>query len=133
MKKIIRITESDLHNIIKESVKKVLREGIDGYPEAGMPHYAMASQNSIDNGYEYEGELHSEFKDGYIVSKYYEQLDDVLYNIEDDENDKLVFPEWFTFTKGENNSWIDDDNFYATINGKNYIANWITGQLKPIG
>lgn len=28
-KKIIRMTESDLHNIIKESVKKILREGID--------------------------------------------------------------------------------------------------------
>jgi hypothetical protein len=31
MKKLVRITEQDLHNIIKESVNKILREG--EYPE----------------------------------------------------------------------------------------------------
>ena len=28
MKKVIRLTESDLHRIVKESVKRVLREGV---------------------------------------------------------------------------------------------------------
>lgn len=28
MKKIIRLTESDLHKIVKESVKKILKEGV---------------------------------------------------------------------------------------------------------
>ena len=34
MKKIIRLTESDLHRIIKESVKRIIREGVDDDPEA---------------------------------------------------------------------------------------------------
>ena len=29
MKKVIRLTEGDLHNIIKESVKKIIREGFE--------------------------------------------------------------------------------------------------------
>ena len=31
MKKIVRITESDLHNIIKESIGKILKETSDDY------------------------------------------------------------------------------------------------------
>ena len=34
MKKIIRLTEGDLHRIIKESVKRIIREGVDDDPEA---------------------------------------------------------------------------------------------------
>ena len=30
-KKVIRLTESDLHKIIKESVKKMLKEGLTPY------------------------------------------------------------------------------------------------------
>lgn len=33
VKKIIRLTESDLHRIVKESVKKVINEGVYGYPD----------------------------------------------------------------------------------------------------
>ncbi len=36
MKKIVRLTESDLHRIVKESVKRVLREdNINGYEDGG--------------------------------------------------------------------------------------------------
>ena len=31
MKQVIRLTESDLHNMIKESVKQVLKENVDFY------------------------------------------------------------------------------------------------------
>ena len=34
MKKIIRLTEGDLHRIIKESVKRIIREGANDDPEA---------------------------------------------------------------------------------------------------
>ena len=35
MKKIIRLTESDLHNIVKKSVNKILRESFDRWTEKG--------------------------------------------------------------------------------------------------
>ena len=48
MKKVIKLTESDLHTLIKEAVKKVLNEGMRGYnPNAvyivfdGTSHYAV--------------------------------------------------------------------------------------------
>ena len=36
MKKIIRLTESDLHRIVKESVEKILKEGEFGGPDADL-------------------------------------------------------------------------------------------------
>lgn len=35
MKKIIKLTESDLHNIVKKSVSKILRESFDSWTEKG--------------------------------------------------------------------------------------------------
>ena len=56
-KKLIRLTEDDLHRIVKESVNKVLKEGIGGggryavihtsdYPADGKGHVSV--YNSID-------------------------------------------------------------------------------------
>ena len=144
-KQVIRLTEGDLHRIIKESVKRILKE--EEYPwvekGCGMEGLMRASQNSIDQDYEYEGGCQAEDQDGttyygFVVSKdlspddgkFYGREHEV-YNIEnDDEN--LVFPKWFKFTYGlDAKSWLNDFEFYATIEGKNYIANWVTGQLKP--
>ena len=36
MKKIIRLTETDLHKIIKESVKRIIKEGDFGGPDADL-------------------------------------------------------------------------------------------------
>lgn len=36
MKKIIRLTESDLHRIVKESVQRILREINDDYPRLSV-------------------------------------------------------------------------------------------------
>ena len=33
MKKVIRLTESDIHRIVKNSVKRILREGFEGTDE----------------------------------------------------------------------------------------------------
>ena len=66
MKKIIRLTEGDLHRIVKQSVKRVIKEGIGGgkyavihttdYPADGRGHVSV--YNSIDdflkNGFEEE-------------------------------------------------------------------------------
>ena len=38
-KKLIRLTESDLHRIVKESVNRILRESIDPWEDAVYKHY----------------------------------------------------------------------------------------------
>ena len=38
-KKLIRLTESDLHKIVKESVNRILRESIDPWEDAVYKHY----------------------------------------------------------------------------------------------
>ena len=48
MKKIIRLTESDLHNIIKESVNRILREDVLGNDW----HENDDNENSVYNNYE---------------------------------------------------------------------------------
>ena len=42
MKKIIRLTESDLHNIIKGSVNKILKESIDSWESENNTLYQSA-------------------------------------------------------------------------------------------
>jgi len=78
----IKLTESKLKKIINESISKILKEFSDN-------HNSRVSQNSIDNDYEYEGELWH----GYLV---YKLVDDrEIYNIEDEDTETLISPEWF--------------------------------------
>ena len=50
MKRRIRLTENDLHNIIKESVKKVLNEDYEfGYNEYGEPGYYSRNYPTYDD------------------------------------------------------------------------------------
>jgi hypothetical protein len=68
-KKIIRLTESDLHNIIKESVKQVLREGkyVNNIPWEDSQKYKDGYQAFLDHEKEkedllnYDGESEEEF------------------------------------------------------------------------
>ena len=61
-KKLIRLTESDLHRIVKESVNRVLKEGVPMPPTAkdrGFEEFLRNKQNgesssaSVDRAYEY--------------------------------------------------------------------------------
>lgn len=85
MRQIIRITESDLHNIVRNTVKRMLREDLD-FPNDAQ---SIARQKLIDeiqkgvemnihayrgNGY---GELYMETEDGWIFS-----AEDIPVNIE---------------------------------------------------
>lgn len=44
-KKTIKLTESDLHNIIKESVNSILKENIVSLDEPSNTHYAVSKLN----------------------------------------------------------------------------------------
>lgn len=63
MKKVIRLTESDLHRIIKESVKKIIKEsGHEWWKEEDWnPQYPKDDEEETDNDkvdrlYDYERE-----------------------------------------------------------------------------
>lgn len=45
MKKIIRLTESDLHRLVKESVKRIIKEGYGDFDED--PMYRNAQENEM--------------------------------------------------------------------------------------
>ena len=123
MKKIIRLTESDLHRIVKESVKRILKE--EQYGLDDWNHGMMASQNSVDLGYEYEGELWgSDGSHAYLVTD-----ENGNYNVED-EDENLVFNNWFSDVNYENGN---DDVLIGVINGTRVALNWVTRQIKPIG
>ena len=50
MKKIIRLTESDLHDIIKESVNRILKEGFDKYSDEDFANDSEMVENFNPNG-----------------------------------------------------------------------------------
>ncbi len=72
-KKVIRLTEGDLHRIIKESVNKVLRENVDDYTKSTRNRLANANLTQYADG-EFGGD--------------YEMDDDLMYDW-DDMCDKL--------------------------------------------
>ena len=53
MKKIIRLTEQDLHNIVRKSVNRILREGYEDEEEQEWVYYVY----NEDSGYESEAEI----------------------------------------------------------------------------
>ena len=57
MKKIIRLTESDLHRIVKESVKKILREIDDDYPRLSVERNRPGDIPPGDEDIHYSGDV----------------------------------------------------------------------------
>ena len=49
MKKIIRLTESDLHRLVKESTKRILNEMLYGDEELGKTPFDMGFAQNKDN------------------------------------------------------------------------------------
>lgn len=113
-KKIIRLTEGDLHRIIKEAINNILEYN----------HNYNASQNSIEQDYDYEGELWDEETGwhGYIVQRY----SDGKYNIEDEDTEQLVSKVWF-------DRILEYDQEYprmaVLVNGKKGIFDYRTMEL----
>ena len=106
MKKIVRLTESDLHKIIKESVKRILREGKYDTPNGGIDSYAFDYDDAIENAeslddWDKRMALRSGYMDarGYAAQQHHPQRDNYtpgstgahmyanpsMYNINDDD------------------------------------------------
>lgn len=98
MKQIIRLTESDLHRMIKESVKRVLKEEyVEGKWEPGWLEDYYEDDSLINNEYNYENDVLDD------IEKLKQTYDDNLdYETED-------------FASSFVNSEGDDENYYGTI------------------
>jgi len=62
-KQIVRLTESDLHKIIKESVKKVLNEIEDNYPRLSIEKSRPGDIPSGDEDIYYPGDINPDVWD----------------------------------------------------------------------
>jgi hypothetical protein len=83
MKRRIKLTESDLHRMIKESVRQVINEGVDGFSETlSVELYneegvfgAYISDNNGGSGYDCKGRTPEECGQQvaqYIVDMFYQ-------------------------------------------------------------
>jgi hypothetical protein len=79
-REVIRMTENDLHQIIKESVKKMLSEGLNDYAET---HFAVNKKtNLIVNGWDYSDHDSDELKQ-FKKDYFDDDLEDYGFNPKD--------------------------------------------------
>lgn len=75
MKKIVRLTEGDLHRIVKESVRKILSEGYNDFNADGMSPEEINFRRSLSPGMINQSELvyHGKLSNGNTFITYYGQ------------------------------------------------------------
>lgn len=96
MKKIIRLTESDLHNIVRASVNRILREDVLGND------WNVSDENGVYNNYEpfndqERHEQEDEFRDNFDWGAQGEKnIDPTQYDDSDEiyEYDHWYDPDW---------------------------------------
>ena len=120
MKKIIRLTESDLHRIIEKSVSKILREGVLG-------NDWRQNENDVLNNYEpfedqidrYEAE--NEFRNQHdwsaqgeegIDPTHYDQHSDVIGWNDDEPEGYEEDPDWYRDDVNPINDSPSDGDLY---------------------
>ena len=123
MKKIIRLTESDLHRIIEKSVSKILREGVLG-------NDWRQNENDVLNNYEpfedqidrYEAE--TEFRNQHdwgaqgeedIDPTHYDQHSDVIGWNDDEPEGHEEGPDWYRDDVNPINDNPSDGDLYRSM------------------
>lgn len=81
-KKLVRLTESDLHKIIKESVKKILREAEDNYQRLSVEKSRPGDIPPGDEDIYYPGDINPDVWDALQRGDYghddkYADIDDI--------------------------------------------------------
>ena len=110
-RKMIRLTESELYNIIKKSVKRYLKEGLEGESFQNNQHYSHFAvnkdTNKIVNGWDYWDEDPSDLKqfkkDYFIVDLIDYDLDPKQYKILSDK-----FLRRQGIDPDDNNNWVNN-------------------------
>ena len=120
MKKIIRLTESDLHRIIEKSVSKILREGVLG-------NDWRQDENDVLNNYEpFEDQIdrydaETEFRNKYdwgaqgekdVDPTHYDQHSDVIGWNDDEPEGYEEDPDWYRDDVNPINDSPSDGDLY---------------------
>ena len=120
MKKIIRLTESDLHRIIEGSVKRILREDVLGndwrQDEDDVLNNYEPFEDQIDR-YEAETEFRNQHDWGAqgeedIDPTYYDQHSDILGWNDDEAEGYEEDPDWYRDDVSGWNGDISDGDLY---------------------
>lgn len=114
MKKIIRLTESELHNLVARSVKKILREDVLG----DNWHEAQADQqDAVMNNYEpfesQEDHNWSGVGDEDIDPTYYEPHDEAIGWNDDEAEGYEEDPDWYRDDVSGMDGYNPDGDFYS--------------------
>ena len=127
MKQIIRLTESDLHRVVKESVKRVIRE---------MDFDTPRARNFLRQAIGNKVRKYNQEKDPAVASKYWSQIGDVsryAHNSKNKDTREMGLPHpWYYSSgmKGAGNSGLNPDrhyNGYQTADWE-YMAEEMFGQ-----
>ena len=117
----MKINEQTLRKIIRNALMEMAFESNDW-----TNHDFAASQNSIDQDYEYEGQVNSSNPNGehsyaYVVTKFVNGTE--MYNFEDEQTEELIFQMWF------NKPQFMDENTFVAIgeDGVKYRGDWTSG------
>lgn len=120
MKKIIRLTESDLHKIIEKSVSKILREGVLGNDwrqnEDDVLNNYEPFEDQIDR-YEAENEFRNQHDWGAqgeedIDPTHYDQHSDVIGWNDDEPEGYEEDPDWYRDDVNPINDSPSDGDLY---------------------
>lgn len=120
MKKIIRLTESDLHRIIERSVSKILREGVLGndwrQDEDDVLNNYEPFEDQIDR-YEAEAEFRNQHDWGAqgeedIDTTHYDQHNDVIGWNDDEAEGYEEDPDWYRDDVNPINDSPSDGDLY---------------------
>lgn len=120
MKKIIRLTESDLHKIIEKSVSKILREGVLGndwrQDEDEVLNNYEPFEDQIDR-YEAENEFRNQHDWGAqgeedIDPTHYDQHSDVIGWNDDEPEGYEEDPDWYRDDVNPINDSPSDGDLY---------------------
>ena len=120
MKKIIRLTESDLHRIIEKSVSKILREGVLGNDwrqnENDVLNNYEPFEDQIDR-YEAENEFRNQHDWGAqgeegIDQTHYDQHSDVIGWNDDEPEGYEEDPDWYRDDVNPINDSPSDGDLY---------------------
>lgn len=120
MKKIIRLTESDLHKIIEKSVRKILREGVLGNDwrqnEDDVLNNYEPFEDQIDR-YEAENEFRNQHDWGAqgeedIDPTHYDQHSDVIGWNDDEPEGYEEDPDWYRDDVNPINDSPSDGDLY---------------------
>lgn len=118
-KQLIRLTESDLHRIIKESVKRILKEEYHPFHEEYPRKHSEDSESDFDlNGYDdflkKHGLNHISYPyNGVIVICKEGQGCNFM-----DENYNILSPVWFDDI--DTDLWAEQGKIYCELNGETY-------------